>query len=164
MSDTIIMYENGKAVGGEGHPTNADDITFDNTGTDIISNKTGSAIKEVNAKFDRGSVSVTADGVKTFGVNLNALFALVDMTKVSETTKFVRIASSGAKTILNITAIGANNTFLMFSLGETAASSMAIQTVTVHTTASTWNTWNGSAYGSVTNNVEGAGEKLQIVY
>lgn len=51
MSDTIIVYENGKAVGGEGHPTNADEITFDNTGTDLVSEEVESAIKEVNAKL-----------------------------------------------------------------------------------------------------------------
>ena len=50
MQDAIILYENGKAIGGEGHPTDADDITFNNTGTDIEANKVGSAIKEVNAK------------------------------------------------------------------------------------------------------------------
>lgn len=50
MQDAIILYENGKAIGGEGHPTDADDITFDNAGTDIVANKVGSAIKEVNAK------------------------------------------------------------------------------------------------------------------
>ena len=51
MSNTIIMYENGKAVGGEGHPTNADEITFNNEDTDLVSEDVESAIKEVNAKF-----------------------------------------------------------------------------------------------------------------
>lgn len=83
MSDTIIMFENGKAVGGEGHPTNADEITFDNTGTDLVSEEVESAIKEVNAKFDKGSVSVTADGVKTYGALFNELFALVDFSKIN---------------------------------------------------------------------------------
>ena len=46
----IIMYENGHPVGGEGHPTDADDITFDNTGTDLVSENVESAIVEVNAK------------------------------------------------------------------------------------------------------------------
>lgn len=50
MQDAIIMYENGKAIGGEGHPTNASDITFDNTGTDLVSENVENAIKEVNAK------------------------------------------------------------------------------------------------------------------
>ena len=50
MQDAIILYENGKAIGGEGHPTNASDITFDNTGTDLVSENVEGAIKEVNAK------------------------------------------------------------------------------------------------------------------
>ena len=50
MQDAIILYENGKAIGGEGHPTDADDITFDNTGTDLVSENVEDAIKEVDAK------------------------------------------------------------------------------------------------------------------
>lgn len=50
MQDAIIMYENGKAIGGEGHPTNASDITFDNTGTDLVSENAEDAIKEVDSK------------------------------------------------------------------------------------------------------------------
>ena len=49
MQDAIILYENGKAIGGEGHPTDAGDITFDNTGTDLISENVEDAIVEVNA-------------------------------------------------------------------------------------------------------------------
>jgi len=50
MQDAIILYENGKAIGGEGHQTDADDITFDNTGTDLVSENVEDAIVEVNAK------------------------------------------------------------------------------------------------------------------
>jgi len=50
MQDAIILYENGKAIGGEGHPTNASDITFDNSNTDLVSENVENAIKEVNAK------------------------------------------------------------------------------------------------------------------
>ena len=87
------MYENGKAIGGEGHPTNADEITFNNEDTDLVSRKVGSAIKEVNAKFDRGSVKITADGVKTYVTLLNELFALLDLDKVSPAS-IIRIGSS----------------------------------------------------------------------
>lgn len=52
MQDAIIMYENGKAIGGEGHPTDADDITFNNTGTDLVSENVEDAIKEVDAKVN----------------------------------------------------------------------------------------------------------------
>lgn len=56
--DAIILYENGKAIGGEGHPTNASDITFDNTGTDLVSEEVESAIKEVNDKTKHGIVEL----------------------------------------------------------------------------------------------------------
>lgn len=56
--DAIILYENGKAIGGEGHPTDAGDITFDNTGTDLVSEEVESAIKEVNAKTKHGIVEL----------------------------------------------------------------------------------------------------------
>ena len=50
----VIVYENGNAIGGEGHPTNASDITFDSAGTDLVSEEVESAIKEVNAKTQHG--------------------------------------------------------------------------------------------------------------
>ena len=41
------------------------------------------AINEVNGKADRGSVSVTADGVKTIGALFDELVALIDATKIT---------------------------------------------------------------------------------
>ena len=58
MQDAIILYENGKAIGGEGHPTDADDITFDNAGTDLVSENVENAIKEVNEKTKHGIVEL----------------------------------------------------------------------------------------------------------
>lgn len=78
----ILMYENGNAIGGEGHPTYARDITFENEGTDLVSEQTNDAIKEVNAKFDREYIEVSADGTKTRAQLLNQLFTLVDFSKV----------------------------------------------------------------------------------
>ena len=54
----VIVYENGNAIGGEGHPTNASDITFENTGTDLVSEEVESAIKEVNDKTKHGIVEL----------------------------------------------------------------------------------------------------------
>lgn len=69
MQDAIILYENGKAIGGEGHPTDADDITFNNTDTDIAANKVGSAIKEINEKTKHGVVELWKNS------NISATFA-----------------------------------------------------------------------------------------
>lgn len=68
MSNTIIMFENGKAVGGEGHPTNADEITFDNTGSSLTASNVQGAIDEVvaeiaNASLKRAVVSGTTDAL-----------------------------------------------------------------------------------------------------
>lgn len=54
----IKVYENGYAVGGEGHTSDADDITFDNTGTDLVSEDVESAIKEVNERTKHGIVEL----------------------------------------------------------------------------------------------------------
>ena len=58
MQDAIIMYENGHPVGGEGHPTDADDITFNNTGTDLVSENVEDAIVEVNERTKHGIVEL----------------------------------------------------------------------------------------------------------
>lgn len=47
------------------------------------------AINEVNDKADRGSVSVTADGVKTLGALLTELDALIDYSKITPNTTLV---------------------------------------------------------------------------
>lgn len=109
------MYENGKAIGGEGHPTNADEITFNNEDTDLVSEEVESAIKEVNAKFDRGSVSVTSDGVKTYAGMFATLYALIDTTKVSEHSK-VKVQGAGA-TVFSVSYYDATQ----IRLGNTAS-------------------------------------------
>ena len=54
----VIVYENGNAIGGEGHPTYARDITFENEGTDLEAEKVQAAIVEVNDKTKHGIVEL----------------------------------------------------------------------------------------------------------
>lgn len=123
MSDTIIVYENGKAVGGEGHPTDADEITFNNVGTDIVANKVGSAIKEVNAKFDKGSVSVTANGNKTNTAMFGELAALLDFSKL--TNKSVLRLTNTIYNVMNINVTA--NTVLFTAHSITSNNSLFVQ-------------------------------------
>lgn len=60
--------------------------TYDGTTSGLSATRVQGAIDEVVAKVDRGSVSVTTDGVKTVSQMLDALYALVDTTKISEKT------------------------------------------------------------------------------
>ena len=54
------------------------------------------------------SVSVTADGVKTFAILLNELYALIDENKVTRNTKIVR-AYNGIEFVYSINRIQSNN-------------------------------------------------------
>lgn len=68
-----------------------------NTVTSLIGNGTPTttdktiigAINEINEQVERGSVSVTADGVKTFSQIYNELFAAADISKVTVNAKLV---------------------------------------------------------------------------
>jgi len=62
----------------------ASNVTYDPTTSGLSATRVQGAIDEVVAKVDRGSVSVTADGVKTYGTLLNELQALVDYAKVTD--------------------------------------------------------------------------------
>lgn len=77
----------------------ASGATFtENTNYTVV---TDGALNEVSN--DKGSVSVTADGVKTYGALLRELSALIDYTKVSHNTKLVRISSNTVSVYTMIT-------------------------------------------------------------
>lgn len=168
MSDTIIMYENGKAIGGEGHPTNADEITFDNTGTDIVANKTGSAIKEVNAKFDKGRVSVTANGNKTNAAMFGELAALLDFSKLTEnsvlrlTNTIYHVMNINVSTnvvLFTAHSITSNNALFIQIGVSTTPANCYIRTVDIGKgTPPTW-TYNDTSSNVVTN-----GQVYSIIY
>lgn len=62
----------------------ADQITFDPTGTGYNPADTDvdKVLKEIDGQINKGSVTVYADGVKTWSSAMNELFALIDNTKI----------------------------------------------------------------------------------
>ena len=174
MSDTIIVYENGKAIGGEGHPTNANEITFNNEDTDLISEETESAIKEVNAKFDKGSVSVTADGVKTFGDLLNEINVLIDTTKLNVHSILARETSpNGALEIayvhmLNASAhdYGFTTTTISYSGGNMLFASNEYRCQSTGSSFLQYTKIQGSneTFNNISTNVPTSGIKITIYY
>lgn len=72
---------------------NGANIGFDNTGTNLNSTNVQGAIEELDSAINRGSISVTADGVKTYKTLLNELYALIDNTKLSSNT-YIDFSSS----------------------------------------------------------------------
>ena len=57
----IQYYEDGKAISGDAPQTKASGITFDNTGTDLVSTNPEDAIKEVNGRTKHGVVELWAN-------------------------------------------------------------------------------------------------------
>jgi len=164
MQDAIILYENGKAIGGEGHPTNASDITFENTGTDLVSENVEDAIVEVNAKFDRGSVSVTADGTKTHRQLLDGIFSSINFADITEKSILIigsvvmQIATKDANQI--VYGASFNSGGAPYSQSNFSAFCKASNSSYVFTTAS-----NGSVTGNnYTGEVPTGGTKVTLYY
>ena len=53
------------------------------------------AVNEIKGEVNKGSVSVSADGVKTMGALLNELYALIDRTKLTHNSTFRITVSEG---------------------------------------------------------------------
>lgn len=68
----------------------ADDITFNPTGTgyDPSDTDVDKVLKSIDSTINKGSVHVTADGVKTLGTLLDELYALIDQSKINERSLF----------------------------------------------------------------------------
>lgn len=66
----------------------ASGVTYDNTGSGLSATDVQDAIDEVNAKFDKGFISVTADGSKTIKTLLNELYALINTAKINKNSTF----------------------------------------------------------------------------
>lgn len=92
------------------------------------------AINELAAIVEAGEVSVTADGVKTNAQLFDALFALVDLSKVSPNTKLIQRISAGNDRIYTLTGYNktGGNPFLSFVKSNTGASSFENTSIDLH--------------------------------
>lgn len=63
----------------------ASDVTYDNTGSGLTASDVQDAIDEINTNLpgNDGSVSVTGDGIKTYGQICTELFSLINASNVS---------------------------------------------------------------------------------
>lgn len=104
------------------------------------------AINEIDGEVNKGSVSVTADGVKTIGALLEDLFALIDFTKISTNSKFTVNVSGGSIDVAHIELYTNNTIFFVLSHGHSTrldfveyriGSTSALYTYSVTTTGTT---------------------------
>lgn len=61
----------------------AENTSYDNTDSGLTATETQSAIDELAELVNRGSVTATADGVKTYAEVVASLYALADTTKIT---------------------------------------------------------------------------------
>jgi hypothetical protein len=141
MQDAIILYENGKAIGGEGHPTNASDITFDNTGTDLVSENVEDAIVEVDGKLGNLLKLVWTNPTPSASmspqtINLDSSLAGYQFALVVLAGGVTHVVPTGQRTALN--DVGYYNGILEFA-----------RVVTINETSFTVE--DGTQNGTITN-------------
>ena len=117
------------------------------------------AINEVEGQVNPGSVSITADGVKTYGQVLDDLFALVDASKINTKSSLV-IESGSTKYVFGIESIGVA---FSFSAVRQTASATTIEELVVASSSSYVTSYNGTVTDS-TNNAASSGMIFTIVY
>lgn len=118
----------------------------------------GDSVEDVLGK---GSVSVTADGVKTYKALLNELYALVDTSKLTHHSKYVD--SNGL--VFSVTAI---STYCRFASSYTYDTSFRTIGIQLHASDSGYylysTTTTGTTLNNMTNTVVTSGIKLTIYY
>ncbi len=102
----------------------AGDIAYDNSNSGLSATRVQGAIDEVNAKVDRGSVSVTADGVKTNGQLYAELYSQIDIAKA--TRQSILMIGTQVWTLKSLTA-----TYLTFSRLNTGSTGGNIIELTI---------------------------------
>lgn len=80
------------------------------------------------SKVDNGSVSVTADGVKTLSTLLDELFALVDMSKVGINTKLIFPTTDTISTVFNIMQFTSSDIILTASYAYSSVNDSVLRT------------------------------------
>ena len=92
------------------------------------------AINEINAIVQPGSVSVTADGVKSYQQLFDALFALVDLSKVTYSTKLIQTVGANNERVYTLTGFNKNpgSAFATFVSLNTSGTNVTTTSIDLH--------------------------------
>lgn len=117
-----------------GGTNDANDVSYDNTGSGLTANDVQGAIDELKADIDNldaGFVQVTGDGVKTFNDLYNELYALIDFTKITPDCEIIEHPDSTSFYIWKCVTLTPTN--LEFSRVTNSASSLSSSRITLKT-------------------------------
>lgn len=122
-------------------------------------------IGAISSGVDSGSVSVTADGVKTLSTLLDELFALVDMSKVGPYTKLMFPDTAAIHTIFSVIQFTSSDIVLTASYAWASASDSVLRTFNMKSSGSQyyWSRTNGTV-GNGSSNVVDNGLIITLYY
>lgn len=110
----------------------------------------------INKEDKHGSVSVTADGVKSYRTLFNELNALIDRTKLTD----IAVLKTG-QYVLQLVRIQSND--LWFSFCQCGSDNITVRSAVVGTTSHLYN-WNGSTYTTIDSTVPTNGDVIKLTY
>lgn len=107
-------------------------ISYDGTASGLTAGDVQEAIDEL---ANKGSVSVTANGVKSYSALLNELYALINSTKISKYSKLV-MNIAGNNFCYNISFIAADNSEYKFGLLTIVSPSVGVNVIDIKASGS----------------------------
>ena len=140
-------------------PSIADDVTYDNTSSGLSATNVQDAIDEVYNAIpgSAGSVSVTADGVKTYSQLLDELYALIDTTKINRKSILVVDDNTLVDNLVG-TSLRFSNAYI------NNQNTVSVLTAVIKASASTYRTNAGGALTDKSAIVPTSGEVFSIIY
>lgn len=120
-------------------------------------------VTSVGDVIDKGSVSVTADGVKTYTQLLNSLYELADFSKLSQYSYLVRSTSDGNHLCYNMISY---YTTVAYFTRSFVGTSVVVDSLTVGSSSS-WKRATTTTSTTITDNssgVAGNGEAIILYY
>lgn len=138
---------------------NANQITFDPTGTNLNPNDTDvdKAIKDLDSIANRGYVSVISNGIQTYGDILQALYALIDGSKISPNSV---LQTSN----VYYQMYSATPTDYRFSQASISSNVLRIAIIAINSNGGFVRKDEGSAAVDLTNSVPSAGIEFKVYY
>lgn len=157
ISAGTYFYLNNVLVRAKADIANGATFTL-NTNYEVV---TAGALNEI---ITRGSVSVTADGVKTYNQLLNALFAITDMAKITNDSVFVFNYNDAnhIKAYHHITEY--SNNYLAYARLSASASGTRATEFYLETASSKYQISTGSTRSDSSTQVPNSGWSFEIFY
>lgn len=118
--------------------------------------------KSVEEELNKGSVSVIADGTKTWTTLLNELFGLVDMSKINYNSKLIQINSASAQDdyVYNISYISSSN----IGFGCPVGSYLYVRNLSSSGSFYKRFTYSDGTFTDLSSNVPLSGIEAKIIY